>query len=388
MVIEFGDPIDFEIPIADITSLPPPSKSLAGRAELKVFMLNSAHDQMINHILLDKNIECGGVLVGYPFQDRITGEAFVIIVGVIPDLSDNRSVIHFTVTPDAISRTRTILENEFPDLIAVGWYHSHPGHGVFLSGQDMTIVRGIYNESWNLAWVIDPQRKLEGIFYGSNGEAIVRNQSSHPIFQESKSWIPLFEYPQCIKDLQPDRAIYGESTSDIFFKSHQPKTETKMPVLRSRREEIEEIATNKKNPLTWVFFLIVFVSALLLTCMSVFAPNWTYLALFMSIITILAGIYILIDGNERGAFSSSELRTVIVLVFSLGFLWIVGFFASYIGVLRVENPIVSTNSETVGTPINYGISSVTPVVLSPTPFSTISVTSVPQTETDPVPEVH
>ena len=59
---------------------------------------------------ITKNIECGGVLVGYPFKDRESQEIFVVIAGIIPDASSDRSVVHFTVTPDTIARTREILE--------------------------------------------------------------------------------------------------------------------------------------------------------------------------------------------------------------------------------------------------------------------------------------
>lgn len=262
MKIDFGEPIEFEIPIADSPLQNININSLSRRAEIDVFVLKSAHDEMIEHVNVDKNIECGGILVGYPFQDSNTKEVFVVIVGIIRDLSDNRSVVHFTVTPDVISKTREALEEKYPELIAVGWYHSHPGHGVFLSGQDMTIVRGIYNEKWNLAWVIDPIREQEGIFYGADGSPLVINKSSNPLhIKDKQTWFTLDEYPQCIKDLQQGKLKTVNETIKPRFGD--------TPVLPKSTREEKESRTSKKNNL-YVFIglgitsvIIVFLGVLM-----------------------------------------------------------------------------------------------------------------------------
>lgn len=202
MTINFGDPIKFNIPISSFPISPLPTDLLANQAAMKVFILKSVHKEMIDHVNQDKNIECGGVLIGHPFQDRKTKDVFIVIVGCIPDLSTNRSAVHFTVTPEEISKTREVLEKNFGGLISVGWYHSHPGHGIFLSGQDMTIVNGIYNEAWDIAWVIDPINNLEGVFYGSEGNPLIKNKSSFSLLEKGRVWFGLDEYPSCIKDIQ------------------------------------------------------------------------------------------------------------------------------------------------------------------------------------------
>ncbi len=115
-------------------------------------------------------VERGGLLVGHPFRDRDEPRTnFTVVDGTIPQPSRDSSVGHYTVTPDMIDRARRTLENRFPGGAVVGWYHSHPGHGVFLSGQDMTIVRNIYNAPWQIAFVRDTVRDQEGVFYGPEG---------------------------------------------------------------------------------------------------------------------------------------------------------------------------------------------------------------------------
>jgi hypothetical protein len=50
----------------------------------------------------------------------------------------------------------------------VGWYHSHPGHGVFLSAYDEFIHTQFFPEEGQIAMVIDPQTGDEGVFVTRN----------------------------------------------------------------------------------------------------------------------------------------------------------------------------------------------------------------------------
>jgi hypothetical protein len=52
----------------------------------------------------------------------------------------------------------------------VGWYHSHPGHGIFLSAYDEFIQSQFFREEGQIAIVIDPQTGEEGVFVTRNGK--------------------------------------------------------------------------------------------------------------------------------------------------------------------------------------------------------------------------
>jgi proteasome lid subunit RPN8/RPN11 len=55
----------------------------------------------------------------------------------------------------------------------VGWYHSHPGLGVFLSEQDRFIHKSFFgDEPWYIAVVFDPASGERGVFVWA-GEDIV-----------------------------------------------------------------------------------------------------------------------------------------------------------------------------------------------------------------------
>ena len=136
----------------------------------QVYFAAQALQGIRDDLAMDARVERGGLLVGHPFRDLDDPTvSFTVVVGTIGQPSRQSSVGQFTVTPEMISRARQTLEREFPGRRVVGWYHSHPGHGVFLSAQDMTIVRGIYNAPWQIAFVRDTLRDKEGVFYGPQG---------------------------------------------------------------------------------------------------------------------------------------------------------------------------------------------------------------------------
>ena len=46
----------------------------------------------------------------------------------------------------------------------VGWYHTHPGVGIFLSGMDLFIHQNFFTQMWHVAYVLDPRARTSGFF--------------------------------------------------------------------------------------------------------------------------------------------------------------------------------------------------------------------------------
>lgn len=169
--IRFGEPEELiphleKLPFASLLVAQPPGRR---DESFQVYIVQQAYDKVWQHVT-SQSEECGGTLAGHPFRALNQDITFVVIVDAIPQDSGDHSIGHFTVRPREIADARLALEQE--GYLSVGWYHSHPGHGVFLSGQDMTIVRSIYNSSWHIAWVIDPRRREEAFFQGIEGSRL------------------------------------------------------------------------------------------------------------------------------------------------------------------------------------------------------------------------
>ncbi len=155
----------------------------------QVYVVKGVLEQVKRHVQENARVECGGILIGHPFQDFDDPDmTFVVITAAIAQDSSSHSVAHFTVSPKEIEATRDEMQERYPGWVCVGWYHSHPGHGVFLSGQDMQIVRSIYNAEWHLALVIDPKSNEAAFFRGPEGERL-------------RDWSELPTIPQTVKTI-------------------------------------------------------------------------------------------------------------------------------------------------------------------------------------------
>jgi proteasome lid subunit RPN8/RPN11 len=178
--IRFGKPFELSLPeemLPPHDLIIPDSGTHQRRSEnFQIYIVDHVFGNIWNHLESNPQVEAGGLLVGHPFKCLDDPDTtFVVITGAIRQDSDNRSVGHFTVGPHDIAAAREKLEEAYPGLVVVGWYHSHPGHGVFLSGQDMQIVGSIYNADWHVALVVDPQQGRAGkaaFFHGPAGQRL------------------------------------------------------------------------------------------------------------------------------------------------------------------------------------------------------------------------
>ena len=80
---------------------------------------------------------------------------------------------HVTFTQDAWEHIYRVKDRDYPDDRIVGWYHSHPGFGVFLSDHDTFIHKNFFSAPGQVAWVYDPISDEEGCF-GWVGERLER----------------------------------------------------------------------------------------------------------------------------------------------------------------------------------------------------------------------
>lgn len=108
--------------------------------------------------------ETGGFLLGYVALDPDSGCWYVEVDEVLPIIPTDCDPIHFKFTWRDVDRVRSHREREGKALI--GWYHTHPGLGVFLSETDLEKTHTqLFNEPFQVALVYDPMSGRAGYFY-------------------------------------------------------------------------------------------------------------------------------------------------------------------------------------------------------------------------------
>jgi len=94
--------------------------------------------QIRQHARSNSKTEVCGVLIGVESGNGMS------ITARIPGLNAAQAGTYVTFTQDTWEHIYKIKDKEFPDERIVGWYHSHPGFGVFLSDHDTFIHKNFF----------------------------------------------------------------------------------------------------------------------------------------------------------------------------------------------------------------------------------------------------
>jgi proteasome lid subunit RPN8/RPN11 len=121
--------------------------------------------QIRQHARTSMKAEVCGVLIGSTEHERMVVEA------CIQGNNAAQGGAHVTFTQDTWEHIYKIKDKDYPEQKIVGWYHSHPGFGVFLSEHDLFIQQNFFSNPQQVAWVYDPHTDEEGCF-GWVGEKI------------------------------------------------------------------------------------------------------------------------------------------------------------------------------------------------------------------------
>ena len=169
--IQFGD---LEESVPEVRMRPDQNKHFAVvpcqtplSDELPIYVDVDVMRDMEEHAQTNTSVELGGVMLGGQYEDD-EGNPFVLV-------TDSLRAEHYEATKGSFKFTHETWQSisrqreEFPDdLQMVGWYHTHPDWGVFLSGMDMFICDNFFNKDLDLALVIDPCRDDRGWFIWTN----------------------------------------------------------------------------------------------------------------------------------------------------------------------------------------------------------------------------
>lgn len=165
--IQFGD-VQFDQP--DVSVRPDQDDHFAvavcgqlPEMDLPIFVDLDVMRDMEAHAQSDKTVELGGVLLGRQSIDD-QGQPFVVVTDWLQadHYESTRSRFKFThETWAEITKRRGGYPN---DTEMVGWYHTHPGWGIFLSDMDMFICKNFFNRPLDVALVIDPCNLKRGWF--------------------------------------------------------------------------------------------------------------------------------------------------------------------------------------------------------------------------------
>ena len=137
----------------------------------QVYILQTAHTNLVAHLKADTRVEHGGILFGNAYQDSEYG-IYVEITAAVAAPATMGTGAYLEFTAESWLGIMDYAKAAHPDANIVGWYHSHPNIGVFMSGTDMRTQRAFFYHPWCLSIVCDPIRNEIGYFLGEQAKPL------------------------------------------------------------------------------------------------------------------------------------------------------------------------------------------------------------------------
>ncbi|MEQ8211013.1 MAG: Mov34/MPN/PAD-1 family protein [Lacipirellulaceae bacterium] len=137
-------------------------------ADFRLHMTPSVRGGIEEHAKADTSVEICGVLVGKWGKDE--NGPFVSVTDYIRCDNADSKFAEVTFTHDSWAKINAEMDKKPDDSRIVGWYHSHPDFGIFLSDRDCFIQENFFSGPGQVAFVVDPIRDLEGMFAWRGGK--------------------------------------------------------------------------------------------------------------------------------------------------------------------------------------------------------------------------
>ncbi len=129
------------------------------------------------HALTSLNREVAGMLIGPPPEKQPDGRYVVHITDALVARHTRMSGASVTYTPESWRDIHDQIAALYPadSHVILGWYHTHPGFGIFLSNMDLFIHTNFFTQLWHVALVLDPRAHTAGFFCWDRRQKQVRS---------------------------------------------------------------------------------------------------------------------------------------------------------------------------------------------------------------------
>jgi proteasome lid subunit RPN8/RPN11/LysM repeat protein len=134
--------------------------------DLKVYIKQDIYKHIESFSASDKTRELGGILIGNVAQ--VLGANHLIISDYIEAKYTDATATTLTFTHETWEYVYAEQSRRCPDKKIVGWQHTHPSYGIFLSTYDVFIERSFFDLPWQVAYVVDPVNNTRGFFQWKN----------------------------------------------------------------------------------------------------------------------------------------------------------------------------------------------------------------------------
>ena len=136
--------------------------------DVKVYIKQNVYKALEKYAAEDTSTERGTILIGDYCEEL--GKIHVVISDYIEARYTDASASTLTFTHETWDYVHKQHSERFEQKKIIGWQHTHPNYGIFLSNYDLFIQENFFDLPFQIAYVIDPIQNLRGFFQWKDGK--------------------------------------------------------------------------------------------------------------------------------------------------------------------------------------------------------------------------
>lgn len=136
--------------------------------DVKVYIKQDVYKALEKYASSDTSKELGTILIG-DYCEQL-GKTHIVISDYIEAKYTDASASTLTFTHETWDYVHKQHDLLYPNKKIIGWQHTHPNYGIFLSNYDLFIQDNFFNMPFQVAYVIDPIQNIRGFFQWKNGK--------------------------------------------------------------------------------------------------------------------------------------------------------------------------------------------------------------------------
>lgn len=185
--------------------------------------------------------ESGGMLVGTIIEEF--GKTNIVISGFVEAKYAEGTPTTLKFTHETWDYVHKEIEKKHSGKKIVGWIHTHPDFGIFLSEYDKFIQQNFFSEDYQIAYVVDPIQNIEGFYFWINGNIekckgfYIYDKTGVKITIESEKEEPMVEAEKSIFSIK-NILIALLAVVVVFLVFSQISTNNKLEELQKQQETI------------------------------------------------------------------------------------------------------------------------------------------------------
>jgi len=186
-----------------------------------------------------------GVLVGRYIESET--EPTLFISGAIESKHTVQSPGGVEFSENSTDYHTEILDKYFPGLNVVGWIHSQPGYGTYLSNKNYSYHRENFTLAHQVFFVTDPAQRMDAFYVYNEGKELIESKGYFVYYDKNK---PMHEY---MIDTRTQKSAERESVRgslgkvlEIESREDQEDSTSSIPVSKRRIRELRE-ATEERG---------------------------------------------------------------------------------------------------------------------------------------------